>query len=57
VATEQQCHSHFINKEFVWLIAGHFNPVFGRGTVSAFSGLSRDNQMGGHPKYIQLSGM
>jgi hypothetical protein len=28
----------FMEKELVWLPSGHFNPVSGRGILSAFSG-------------------
>jgi hypothetical protein len=31
VAAEQCCQLDFITKEFVWLVAGIFNPVLGSG--------------------------
>jgi hypothetical protein len=38
------CHLGFIKKEFIWLIAQHIKPVSGQGILSAFSGLSLENQ-------------
>jgi hypothetical protein len=49
VAAKQCCHLDFMEKEFVWLLAGHFNPVSGCGILSAFSGLSHENQDGWSP--------
>jgi hypothetical protein len=32
-----------MEKQFVWLIAEHFNPVSGQRILSSFSGLSHEN--------------
>jgi len=47
------CHLGFIKKEFIWLIAQHIKPVSGRGSLSAFSGLSHENQDRWSP-YLQV---
>jgi hypothetical protein len=45
VAAKQCCHLDVTEKEFVWLIVEHFNPVLGRWILSEFSGLSRKNRV------------
>jgi hypothetical protein len=49
VAAKQCCHLDFMKKEFIQLIAEHFNPVSGREILSAFSGLSHENRDGWSP--------
>jgi hypothetical protein len=44
VAAKKRCHLDFMEKEFNWLIAGHFNPFLGHGILSAYLGLSSKNQ-------------
>jgi hypothetical protein len=43
VAVKQCCHLEFMKKEFIGLIAVHFNAVLECGILSTFSGLSSIN--------------
>jgi hypothetical protein len=49
LAAKQCCHLDFMEKDFIWPTAGHFNSVAGRTILSAFLGLSRENRDGWSP--------
>jgi hypothetical protein len=49
VAAKQSCHLHFMEKVFIRLIAGLFDPVSGCEISSAVSGLSHENRVGWSP--------
>jgi hypothetical protein len=52
MAAKQCCH--LMEKEFIWLIVGHFNQVLGHGILSSFSGLFHENWYEWSPYMLTL---